>query len=264
MSESVIEAAGLVVRHGARDALGPLDLTVHQGDFWGIVGPNGAGKTTLLHALSGLVAPSSGKLSVCGWTAGTPRSQSFRQAVAVLFQQHDYLPEVPLTVEDVICFGRAACGRLGRRWQDADSTAVNAAAEALGLSTFRKRLYRELSGGERRKVQLARLLAQQSGLLLMDEPVAGLDMDWQARLTALTGELRRRFGKTVLFVTHDLAHLPSCCTHLLLLNHGRVHAIGRPSEVLNSETLSSLYNCPIRIETRADWFAAYAVQEAKQ
>jgi len=257
--ETLIDASNLTVRYGARRALGPLNLTVQRGEFWGIVGPNGAGKSSLLHALAGLASRVDGRLQLCGQSVlGGRRSQALRQAVAVLFQHHDDVSEAPFTVADVVGFGRTACGVLGRRWNASDQGAVDRALEALGLSGFRARLYRELSGGERRKVQIARLLAQESELLLMDEPVAGLDMDWQERLTCLAGDLHLRHGKTVLFVTHDVANLPGCCTNVLLLNRGQTFGIGAPAEVLCSDTLSRLYGCPICVERRADRYVAFA------
>lgn len=259
MSETLIEAADVTVWHGARRALGPLNLTVRRGEFWGIVGPNGAGKTTLLHALAGLTSRVDGKLVVCGHSAcAMPRSQALRQAVGVLLQHHDYVPEVPVTVEDVVGFGRTSRGILGRRWLASDRDAVEHALGVLGLTDFKTRLYRELSGGERRKVQIARLLAQGSALLLMDEPVAGLDMDWQERLTSLAGTLHSQHSKTVLFVTHDVANLPGCCTNVLLLNRGQTFAIGAPAEVLCPDVLGRLYGCPICVEHRGDRYVAFA------
>lgn len=263
MPETLIEAADVAIWYGARRALGPLNLTVRRGEFWGIVGPNGAGKTTLLHALAGLTPRVEGKLAVCGHSAcAMPRSQALRQAVGVLLQHHDYVPEAPFTVEDVVGFGRTALGTLGRRWLASDRDAVERALGVLGLTGFRTRLYRELSGGERRKVQIARLLAQESELLLMDEPVAGLDMDWQERLTCLAGALHCEHGKTVLFVTHDVANLPGCCTNVLLLNRGQTFAIGAPAEVLCPDVLSRLYGCPICVERRGDRYVAFAKPES--
>jgi len=251
----------VAVRRRERSILGPLSMTVRRGDFWGVVGPNGAGKTTLLRAIAGRQTASAGLLRVLGQThpgRGWRARRSLRRAIGFLFQHHAFVPAVPFTVADVVYFGRASAVRIGLPYGARDHIAVRSALQSLGLTQMRDRLYRELSGGERQKVQFARLLAQEADLVLLDEPTAGLDPDWQERVTLLTESLHRDHGRTVVMVTHDVDRLPSCCNRVLLLRGGRAVGMGEPEEVLTSGMLSSLYGCPMEVVVRAGRRHAFA------
>lgn len=247
-ASSGLEVRGVVVRRGGAVVLGPLDLRVPPGALWGVVGPNGAGKTTLLRVVAGLERPASGKVSVDG---GVPR----RGEVGLLAQVAERPPEVPFTVAEVV-----ALGLVGRRRPPAAAgDAVGEALAALGLEELARRRYRELSGGERQKVQLARLVAQDPALLLLDEPAAGLDLEWQERMTALVGDLHGRLGRTVLMVTHDTSRLPAGTSGVLLLQRGRAVAVGRPHEVLTAESLSAAFGTRMAVVERGGrWLAGVA------
>jgi ABC-type cobalamin/Fe3+-siderophores transport system ATPase subunit len=264
MAQAVVQCDNILVRYRKKKVLGPLSLHVHYGDFWGIVGPNGAGKSTLLKAIAGMVPVDEGRISILG-EQSSPSLWKYRQGsrrrVGVLLQHHDFFPDLPFTVEDVVMFGRIAHTGVGRRTTDIDNQAVTESLETLGLSSFRERLYRELSGGEQRKVHLARLAAQQPEIFLLDEPTAGLDMDWQERLTQLVEDLYRRLGKSIIMVTHDVDRLPSCCNQVLLLDGGSVLTAGDPADVFRPRVLSTLYGCAIEIAQRNGRYHAYSLGE---
>ena len=243
---AALSVRGLLVRRRGVPVLGPLDLEVGRGELWGVVGPNGAGKTTLLRAIAGLERADAGSVMVAGQPAGT----GARGVIGWLSQQTDQPPEVPFTVDEVVSFGRT-----GRRGPE-DLTAVDGALGSLGLGALRGRRYRELSGGERRKVELARLLAGRAELLLLDEPAAGLDLDWQERMTALVGELVQRHGRTVVMVSHDTGRLPAGCDGVLLLDRGRAAACGPPREVLTGAALSAVFGVPLEVAERGGRFFA--------
>jgi iron complex transport system ATP-binding protein len=245
----LVGCRALEIRRRGATVLGPLDLTIRAGEFWGVVGPNGAGKSTLLRAIAGLERVDGGALE--------PAAD--RRRIGFLFQHHDFIPELPFSVEDVVAFGRAGLPSLGPRRSDADRVAVESALEALDLGALRARLYRELSGGERQKVQLARLVAQESGLLLLDEPTAGLDLDWQERLITLIGELHKHTAAAVVMVTHEVHHLPARCDRVLLLRGGRELASGTPAEVFTPELLSELYGCRMELAERGGRFFAHSL-----
>jgi iron complex transport system ATP-binding protein len=236
----LVELHDLIVAKGGCRLLGPVSLTLNRGDFLGVVGPNGAGKSTLLRAICGLDKASEGQIR-CGLRP---------ESVALLFQQHGFVPDLPFSVFEIVLFGRMALRRTGFPFTRTDREAVEKALSALGLHDVKQRLYRELSGGERQKVQLARLLAQDAELLLLDEPTAGLDLEWQERLTKLTADIHRDCGKTVVMVTHDLDRLPACTNRVLLLRQGQALAWGAPSVILKSDTLSQLYGCPVDVKSQ--------------
>lgn len=248
MGETLAELREVVVRRRSRIRLGPLTLAIHRGEFWGVVGPNGAGKTTLLNTLAGLLSPSEGTV----WAP--PRKQ-----IGFLLQRHDFLPDLPFTVEDVVLFGRTGRVGPGRPFRPADREAARGALALLGLQEMSDRLYRELSGGEQKKTQLARLLAQEADLLLLDEPGAGLDLAAQEQLTLRVGDLHRRTGRTFVMVTHEIDRLPAECRQVLLLKEGRALASGPPEEVFRKEILSDLYGCPMEVVSRGGRFHAFSL-----
>ena len=249
MERALATCRGVEIWRRGCPLLGPLDLEIGRGEFWGVVGPNGAGKTTLLRVLAGLerVAAGSCHLAV------------ERRAVGLLFQEHDYFPDVPFSVRDVVAFGRAGGIPVGPTRQRTQEAEVDRALALLELAAMDRRLYRELSGGERQKVQLARLLAQEAELLLLDEPAAGLDLDWQERLTALVAEVYASSGAAVVMVTHEVDRLPACCDRVLLLRAGRLLAVGTPAEVLTADRLSELYGCHMVVDEHAGRYHAHSL-----
>lgn len=247
MGETIAELRDVMVRRRGRNLLGPLSLAVERGDFWGLVGPNGAGKTTLLNTLAGLQTPSAGTVRV------PPRKE-----IGFLLQHHAFLPDLPFTVEDVALFGRTGRVGLGQPLRREDRQAARAALALLGLEGMGDRLYRELSAGEQKKAQLARLLAQEAELLLLDEPAAGLDLAAQEQLTHMAGDLHRRTGRTFVMVTHEIDRLPAECRRVLLLKEGRPLAVGSPEETFRAETLTTLYGCPMEVLRRDGRFHAFS------
>jgi len=262
MADAIAELENVIVRFRSENVLGPLNLKIEQNDFLGVVGPNGAGKSTFLKVMAGLHQVSEGNVIVFGrsLTSGSRDSiKSARKNIGMLLQHHLFYPDLPFTVEDVVFFGRAGLPGLGRGYSPLDIEIVNNIISVLNLEHLRHRLYRELSGGECRKVQLARLLAQQSELLLLDEPTAGLDLDWQEKLTQLVADLYNRFKKTIIMVTHDVDRLPECCNRVLLLQNGNVLAKGAPAQVFKADVLSNLYGCNIEVTERKGRFHAYSL-----
>ena len=262
MAKAIVQFDDVVVKYRKKPVLGPLSLHIHYGDFWGIVGPNGAGKSTLLRALVGLQPLAGGKIHVLGDQVKLNSSRfkgAIRKRIGLLFQHHDFYPDIPVTTNDVVSFGRTGLRGVGRRYNAADIQAVDDAIDELGLEHLRTRLYRELSGGEKRKVHLARMLAQKAEIMLLDEPTAGLDLDWQERLSGLVEKLFKRHGKTIIMVTHDVDRLPSCCNQVLLLSDGRQLAKGPPAEVFRKDVLSQLYGCAIEVREHKGRYHLYSL-----
>jgi manganese/iron transport system ATP-binding protein len=209
------------VQLGGRTVLRDAQLHVERGELVGLIGPNGAGKTTLLRAALGLLQPISGHVLVDG-----RRAVAGRTAIGYVPQRHEFAWDFPLSVENVVMTGRT--GRLGlfRRPGVPDWQAVDDALERVRMTDLRTRPVGELSGGQRQRVSVARALALQPAVLLLDEPFTGLDMPTQELLTDLFASLARE-GRAVLMTTHDLAAAIYSCDRLALLNE-TIIAAGPP------------------------------------
>lgn len=230
---SAVQITDLTVHYGEVLALTGVDLRLEEGRVIGLLGTNGAGKSTLFNAVMGLVAPTRGRVEVLGGSSLAARK---RGLVAFVPQSERIDTDFPVSVRDVVSMGRY--GRLGvtRRLRAADRDAVDAAIARVGLTELADRQIGELSGGQRKRAFVARGIAQDARLLLLDEPFAGVDQGSQQTIGALLRSLRDE-GRSVLISTHDLAGVPELCDEAVLL-HRRVVAHGDPAEVLSSENLA--------------------------
>ncbi|KAB1661208.1 heme ABC transporter ATP-binding protein [Pseudoclavibacter sp. CFCC 13796] len=241
IGETALEACDLSVELGGRTILDHVDAVVRAGEVLALVGPNGAGKSTLLGALSGDI-PSTGVVRLDGRSLSEwPLSEQAR-ARAVL-TQHNSLA-FPFTVLEVIEMGRAPWQRTPREVED--EAAVAEAMERTETSAFGARAFPSLSGGESARVSLARVLAQRTGVLLLDEPTAALDIRHQEEVLGIARE-RAQAGDAVVIVLHDLNLAAAYADRIALLEHGTVTAVGSPSEVLTTERISRVYRYPVDV-----------------
>jgi len=238
----LIRAAGVAAGHGDRPVLHGVDLTVTAGEVVALAGPNGAGKSTLLAVLAGDLAPNGGVVELHGRPLARWRPLEQARRRAVLPQQH--VLSFPFTVEQVVRMGRAPWA--GTPAEDDDDAAVAEAMVAADVTAFADRPYPHLSGGERARVALARVLAQRTGLLLLDEPTAALDLHHQE---VVLGIARRRAaaGDGVAVVLHDLALAAAYADRVVILAAGRVAASGAPADVLTADLLSEVWQHPIEV-----------------
>lgn len=229
-----LEAHDLTVSYLKRPVLYGVDLAVPAGKLVGIVGPNGAGKSTLIKSIMGLVPASGGWVKVFG----KPTKENI-QRVGYVPQRESVDWDFPVSVMDVVLMG--CYGRLGlvRRPGKKERQLAHAALEKVGMEAYSKRQIANLSGGQQQRVFLARALAQESDLYLMDEPFAGVDAATEVAIIDLLQEMRDR-GKTVLVVHHDLATAREYFDMLLLLNM-RVVAFGDTDQVFTGELLQKTY-----------------------
>lgn len=229
---------GLSVSLGAKSVLRDIGATLDSGGLIGLIGPNGAGKSTLIRAVVGLVAMDSGRIAVDGRDlAGLPRRELAR-TIAYLPQNHDV--HWPLDSFQLVALGRLP--HLGRfsALAPADDDAVRAALEKTDATAFANRSVPTLSGGERARVLLARALALDAPILLVDEPVTSLDPFHQLQVMELLRGIARE-GRLVVAVLHDLPLAARFCTRLLLLDQGRLIADGEPDVVLEARHLNASY-----------------------
>jgi ABC-type Mn2+/Zn2+ transport system ATPase subunit len=218
----------LTVRYERVIALDGVDLTLEEGQALGIVGPNGSGKSTLLKAIAGLIAPSAGSIEVFG---GTPRSQR-PGTIAYVPQVEAVDWSFPANVYDVVAMGRFPRMRALAPFSKHDREVVDAALDALRIGDLRYRHISELSGGQQQRAFIARAIAQEPRLLLLDEPTTGVDASTEEALRELVRGLVGR-GMPVLMTTHDLERAAEWFDRLMVVDR-RVLAEGDPEQVLDS------------------------------
>lgn len=244
---AVIEVDGVTVRYGEIVALDDVSLRLGTGTVCGLIGMNGAGKSTLFKSIMGLVAPAAGRVRIQGATPAAARRAS---AVAYVPQSEDIDWSFPLSVREVVMTGRY--GHLGftRRPRRADQVAVDEALERVELTDFADRQIGQLSGGQRKRVFVARGIAQAADVLLLDEPFAGVDKRTEATISALLRELAQA-GATVFVSTHDLPALPGLTDQVVLLKH-RVLAHDTTEAVITPANLARAFGLDPRDPTRPD------------
>jgi ABC-type Mn2+/Zn2+ transport system ATPase subunit len=233
-SQPVLDIKGLWAGYSRTTALEDITFQVHQGEILGVIGPNGSGKSTLFKTVLGLLQPWRGDI----WLYGQP-SRSQRSQVGYVPQMETVDWDFPVTVSDVALMGRY--GRLGllRHPTKADRSASAEALERVGMDPLSKRLIGELSGGQRRRVLIARAIAHNPSLLLLDEPLAGLDATAQHQILDIIRDLQSE-GTTVVLSTHDLSCVSSACHNAVCLNRYLV-AYGAPEDVLTESVLGETF-----------------------
>jgi manganese transport system ATP-binding protein len=226
-------AAGVVLAYGGHTAVEASDFTIPAGRLTAVIGPNGSGKSTILNALAGLLLPRSGSLEVLGRPPGKARRR-----VAYVLQATKVNEVMPITVRETVAMGRyALLGPFGFL-RGPHRRAYLEAMERLEIADLAGRHLHELSGGQRQRVFVAQGLAQQAELLLLDEPITGLDLVSMERIrTVIAAEIAR--GTTVVMTTHDVADA-NRADHVILMS-GRVHAEGPPAQALHPDRLSEAY-----------------------
>ena len=226
-----------------RPAITDINLLVERGELITIIGPNGAGKTTLLETINGLL-PSEGLVEVFGLSV-REHGRELRRRIGYVPQDFMVEAGTPFLVKDVVAMGRV--GRIGplRPIREGDWEIVWAVMEELGIADLADRPIGKLSGGQQQKVMIARALAKEPELLLLDEPFSSLDARSRMVVCEILDGLREERGVTVLVVTHDLSAIPEGCERIVLLNEGRITADGPPDQVFTSEAFLRAYG-PVR------------------
>ncbi|RLI06890.1 metal ABC transporter ATP-binding protein [Candidatus Bathyarchaeota archaeon] len=222
-----------------RPAIRDINLSVRAGELVTIIGPNGAGKTTLLETINGLLR-SEGLVEVLGLDVHR-HGREVRRKTGYVPQDFMVPPDTPFLAKDVVMMGRV--GRIGplRPSSKRDWEIVMAVMEELGIADLADRPIGRLSGGQQQKVMIARALAKEPELLLLDEPFSSLDARSRRLVCRILADLREDREATALVVTHDLSAMPEDCDKVVLLNGGRITAQGEPEEVFSSEAFLRAY-----------------------
>ncbi|TQN27836.1 iron complex transport system ATP-binding protein [Haloactinospora alba] len=222
-----------------------LGITIPDNSFTVIVGPNACGKSTLLRALSRMLKPAEGAVYLDGRLISSYPSKEVARTLGLL-PQSSVAPD-GITVADLVARGRYPHQKLLKQWSSTDERVVSEALEATGVAELSTRLVDELSGGQRQRVWLAMVLAQQTPLLLLDEPTTYLDIAHQMDVLDLCADLHHERGHTLVAVLHDLNHACRYATHLITMKDGRVVAEGPPAEVITETLVREVFEMPVRV-----------------
>jgi manganese/zinc/iron transport system ATP- binding protein len=234
MAIPIIEAHNLTVLYGRKPAIWNVDFKLPEGQVIGIMGPNGSGKSTLLKSIMGVVTPTTGYTKVYD-----QELNQVRHKVSYVPQRQEIDWDFPASVWDIVSMGRFHVRGLFKRLTSEDNDIIQESLEKVNMLGFAKRQISQLSGGQQQRVFLARAIAQQGELFLMDEPFAGVDIATEEMIVDLLKEMKDQ-GKTLVIVHHDLHTAQSYFDHLVLMNT-RLVACGKTSDVFTDQILTDTY-----------------------
>lgn len=242
----MIDVRAISFRYRETWVLRDVSFQIARGEFVGIIGPNGSGKTTLLKILSHLLSPQEGEVLLGRVPLGGLKRSEVARKMAVVPQETHLL--FPFKAMEIVLMGRSPY--LGHRLFEGqkDLEVVERAMAWTGTLPLSERAMDELSGGERKRVTIARALAQEPEIILLDEPTANLDIHHQLDFLNLLLTLNQEQGMTILMATHDMNLAAEFCDRLILLKEGRLHKSGTPGEVITKEEIEGVYGCEVWVD----------------
>jgi len=242
---SLLQAEQCSYRYGQVQALDRVSLEFEQGGFYGLLGPNGSGKSTLLRLLAGTLLPEEGEILIKGKPISSMKRKEMARLVA--FVPQDFQMDFPFTVRDIVMMGRFSYQGLLGRSSTRDLQAVSMALELTRTAELADRPVTNLSGGEQQRVMLAQAIAQESEILLLDEPTSHLDIRFQLEVLELLKELKRSMGLTIISSLHDLNLASLYCHHLFFMKKGKLITHGPVEEVFREEIITGVFDAPVKI-----------------
>ncbi|MFC1718009.1 heme ABC transporter ATP-binding protein [Candidatus Poribacteria bacterium] len=246
---SVIEASGIKYRYSRDWVLDGLSLTIEEGEIAGIIGPNGSGKTTVLKLLSKVLKQESGSVRLMGRDIASMKQKEIAKIIAVVPQGTSIA--FPFTVREIVLMGRSPHLGLLQMERESDVKIADNAMALTDTFEFADRSIDELSGGERQRVIVARALAQEPEIMLLDEPTSFLDINHQIEIFDLIKRLNGERGLTVVIVSHDLNMAAEYCDRLILLKNGSVYKDGSPREVITEAYIREVYEANVVVSDNA-------------
>ncbi len=223
-----------------------ITLEVQQGDFVGVIGPNGSGKTTLLKVIDGILGPQEGTISLDGISVRKMKRNALARIVAVVPQETAMV--FPFSAHEVVLMGRTPHLKQWDFEGESDLRIVRKAMEMTDTAALMNRSMNALSGGERQRVLIARALAQEPRIILLDEPTAFLDIRHQLEFFDLIKAFNREQRLSVIAVTHDVNLAALYCDRIVLLQKGRIHSVGRPEDVVTKENIRGVYGIDVAVD----------------
>lgn len=235
---NLIKLENLTIGYEKKALLKTSDISIDSGQFWGVLGPNGSGKSTLLKTILGLIHPLAGQVnSKKGIVLGyVPQSEKFD-------------PIFPVSVYELVSMGRYSRVSPGKRLGMRDREAIERSIEKAGISHLSNRKFRSLSGGEKQRSLLARAIAGEPDILVLDEPTAAVDIKGEAQIMSLVKDIKKESGLAVLMVSHFLNTISAFSDHIILIDKDKeLFQAGEKSEILNSENLSAFFGLNLDME----------------
>ncbi len=243
---SIIKISNITCGYGTKIVLSKLSLDIEKAEFTGIIGPNGSGKTTLLKSITRLIKPHSGKIFIEDKELFSIDYKELARKIAVVSQN---LPVMSMTVREYVLLGRTPHYRNLQLFESENDIEITEHAMAMtGIIKLQDCHMSEISGGEIQLALIARALAQEPWILLLDEPTAHLDISHQVKILDLIKRLNREYGLTVIIVLHDLNLASEYCDRLVFMDKGTIRKTGKPQEVLNYEDIEEAYNTVVIVE----------------
>ena len=241
MSDALVKICDLSFGYKACEILHKVSLCLKKGEILGIVGPNGSGKSTLIKLISGLYVPWKGEVFLKDRPVASYSRKEIARSIASVSQEIE--KDFPFTVREVVAMGRAPyMGRFAIE-NEVDKAIIEEAMELTDILHYAHRFPYQLSGGERQRMVIARALAQEPEILLMDEPTSHLDLNHQMEINSLIMRMKEEKGLAVVYVTHDLSSAAECCSRIILLGEGQIHAEGTPEVVITAKNIDAVYGC---------------------
>lgn len=243
---SVIKLEQVGFRYNSHWVLKNISFDIRKGEFLGIIGPNGSGKTTLVKVIDGILRPQEGEVRISGVSGGSLKRSDLAKIIAVVAQ--DFQMIFPFSVHEVVLMGRAP--HLNK-WRFEGETDFRIAREAMEMTDtlhLMNRSMAALSGGERQRVLIARALAQQPQIMLLDEPTAFLDIKHQVDFFDLIKTLNKNRELTVVAITHDINLAALYCDRIVMLKNGHVHCLGNPEEVIAEKYIKEVYETNVTVD----------------
>ncbi len=244
--EPILSLEGVGFGYGRHTVLADVDLQVPRGEVLGILGPNGSGKSTLLNLMDGILAPNTGQVRIEGVPIASISRNLIAKRIAMVSQEQHF--RFDFSVLQVALMGRYP--HLGRLQFEGtqDMEVVRDALQATACLGFAERSIHELSGGERQRVLIARALAQEPQVILMDEPTSFLDLKFKREIFRLIHRLSTEKNLGVVLVSHDIDLVARHCNKVVLLKDGSIHQMGDPRDVITAQNVEAVFDCPVQVD----------------
>lgn len=244
-----LDILGVRCGYGAHTVLEDLTFKIKQHDFVGIVGPNGSGKSTLLRTISRVLPPNQGQVLLAENDLYHLPARQVARKIAVVAQEQNLA--YPFSVQEIIMMGRIPHLKRFQNEGLKDQEIVRKVMDLTDVSHLAHRPITELSGGEKQRVLIARALAQEPAILLLDEPTSSLDLNYQLEIMELLLQLHREQGLTIAMVLHDINLASQFCDSLLVVKAGKIYAAGAPRQIINADFIKEIYGCEVHVQTQS-------------